>query len=176
MTGFIIFVASMWLIFTLVFLRPKTRSIAKSAGAGLATVVITVAVIGGLLMAQEYLNGGGHMAGSVATLADAGFQGRAWRPDELPRARLTTYRQLSSLGQALADADRKGNISLVMQVMPEATAVMAAWNDQTDSTRATGRDCVLAAMHLLAALDPVAARVGWPRRDQFEAALSDCKP
>jgi hypothetical protein len=168
----IIFLVVMWLIFTLVYLKPKTRSIAKSAGGGLITLVVILAVL--WVIGSVY-----HMLGldnSAATLAEGGFQGRTWRPDELPRARLVTYRQLNSLGRALADADRKGNLALVMQVMPEVTAVLAAWNDQTESTRASGKDCMLAAMHLSAALDPVAARVGWPRRDQFEAALADCKP
>jgi hypothetical protein len=108
-------------------------------------------------------------------LYKARLEGHAWNSDEVNFARMVTYKQLSSLAAALDDADRKGDLALIWEIMPESSRVLQAWNDQSDDVKKLGHDCILSALHVSNGLGTVAAGGGWARA-KFDAALHDCKP
>lgn len=109
------------------------------------------------------------------TLADANLVNRVWSKSEVEQARRVTYWQLRAIADALDRAAKKGDEAIVLAVMPQATSVLASWNDQSADTKLSGRDCILAALHVIQALDTAATPMGWSRT-QFDAAMADCKP
>ena len=134
---------------------------------------------GGLIASIFVVLGGSKLIERVQpipqTLADAQLEGRLWAPNEVMLARKVTHRQLSSLADALDDADRRGDAQLIWSIMPESTKVLRAWNEQSEATKSEGHNCTLAALSISNGLSTVAGRSGWDR-PRFDAALQACKP
>lgn len=110
------------------------------------------------------------------SLADAGLQGRSWSSrDDIDLARRVTRKQLEGLARRLDEAQRKGDLQIVWAIMPETTSLMGSWNDQPDETKASGHDCMLAALHLMKGFDAVATNTTWDR-SRFNATMDGCQP
>lgn len=107
--GVTIFFASMWLVFTLVFLKPKVRPVLRSVGLGLATTVASLAVTMLLVAANAYLRAhvsdvAGSAPQSVAAVPKQQSSAQTEQDASQKMSMVITPRQLQQRFNALAQS------------------------------------------------------------------------